>query len=172
MESSDAQAFTPVVGTVEQGRAWIGRRRTRGTSAPVAATQSLQFAAALEDGDDRWWERGEMPPALLMSLGMPLPWTPRGSRAPLQVIVFDIPLPGESLIGSTLESELHHPVRLGDRITVTEEIVAVSDEKLTALGPGHFVTWRWTYVNQDGVRCAVDTVESLRFRSDMGNSAT
>lgn len=157
-------AFDPVVGTVDEGRSWVGRPRIRGACAPITTALILPFVASLEDGNPRWWEQGEVPPALLMTLGMTLPWEPKSGRSHHQLIVFDVPLPGPSLIGSTIESELRRPVWLGDRITVAEEIVAISEEKTTELGIGHFVTWRLTYTNQDDVVCAIDTVQSLRYR--------
>lgn len=44
--------------------------------------------------------------------------------------------------------EYAHPVRYGDRLTSTTRIDAISDEKTTRLGTGHFVSTVDTFRNQ------------------------
>src|SRR5262249_32509312 len=51
------------------------------------------------------------------------------------------------------------PLRLGDHLTVSGIVESISDEKRTALGAGHFVTWVDTYRTDDG-----EVVGTMRFR--------
>src|SRR2546429_7993253 len=88
------------------------------------------------------------PPAMLQA------WTMRGlGRGPRQ--------PGEYVIGQLFalldeagftsvvatnsEQQYARPLRLGDRPTGRGGIEAISEEKRTGLGAGHFVTWVDTY---------------------------
>ena len=63
--------------------------------------------------------------------------------------------------GLTYEFVLRKNTRFHNGETVTAETVleAISDEKVTRLGPGHFVTWVTTYRAGDG-----DPVGRQRFR--------
>jgi hypothetical protein len=49
-------------------------------------------------------------------------------------------------------------------LTSTTVIDEVSDEKETALGRGHFVTWVTTYADQDGEVVGRQRFRILRFR--------
>jgi uncharacterized protein len=64
-----------------------------------------------------------------------------------------------SVVATNCEQEYVRPLRLGDHLTVTGVIDAVSEEKRTGLGPGHFVTWVDTYRTDDG-----ELVGTMRFR--------
>ena len=44
----------------------------------------------------------------------------------------------------------HRPVRVGDRLSVEEELLSVSELKQTRLGDGHFVETLSVFRNQDG----------------------
>ena len=48
------------------------------------------------------------------------------------------------------ETTFHLPVHVGDRLSVEEELVSVSDLKSTRLGDGHFVETLSVFRNQDG----------------------
>lgn len=102
------------------------------------------------------------PPAMLQA------WTMRGlDRSPLP--------PGEyavgglfrlldeagftSVVATNCEQEYVRSLRPGDHLSVSGVIEAVSDEKRTALGPGHFVTWVETYTDDAG-----EVVGRMRFR--------
>jgi acyl dehydratase len=160
------------VGTISQAQEWIGTRRTSGgLGVPLSSSMVQLFAGTLEDGDSRWWDEGLCPPGLTMAFGLQLPWRPGGPTT-AQPLVFEIPLPGDSLIGSSIESQFLHFLRVGDRVTVTEEVLSISEPKTTVLGEGHFVTIRWSYTDQDDRLCATDTVVSFRFDAVRGPAAT
>jgi uncharacterized OB-fold protein/acyl dehydratase len=55
-----------------------------------------------------------------------------------------------STVATNSEQEYARYLHIGDEITMTQTIEAVSDEKRTALGDGHFVTTRMSYTDQDG----------------------
>jgi 3-oxo-4,17-pregnadiene-20-carboxyl-CoA hydratase alpha subunit len=102
------------------------------------------------------------PPAMLQV------WTMHGLRRPA-------PPPGEDVIGQVFalldeagftsivatncEQEYARYLRPGDHLTVSGVIESISDEKRTALGPGHFVTWFDTFRTDEG-----ETVGTMRFR--------
>jgi uncharacterized OB-fold protein/acyl dehydratase len=64
-----------------------------------------------------------------------------------------------SVVATNCEQEYHRYVRPGDHLRTTTTIDAVSPEKHTALGAGHFVTTRVSYHDQRG-----ELVGSMRFR--------
>lgn len=64
-----------------------------------------------------------------------------------------------SVVATNCDQEYARPLRVGDHLTVSGVIGAVSDEKRTALGAGHFVTWVDTYRTDDG-----EVVGTMRFR--------
>lgn len=68
-------------------------------------------------------------------------------------------------IATNSEFEIERYPRLGDVITSTTVIENVSDEKKTALGTGHFVTWVTTYADQNGDVLGRQRFRVLRFRA-------
>ena len=67
-------------------------------------------------------------------------------------------------VATNSEFEIERYPRVGDRITSTTVIEEVSDEKKTALGTGHFVTWVTTYVDEAGEVLGRQRFRVLRFR--------
>ena len=67
-------------------------------------------------------------------------------------------------VATNSEFEIERYPRLGDVITSTTVIEDISDEKKTALGTGHFVTWVTTYVDQQGEVLGRQRFRLLRFR--------
>lgn len=155
--------FEVTTGTVEEARTWIGKRRDRpGLSEPVGSLRVRLYAGALEDDDPRWWAGELCPPGMLMALGLPLPWSPgeRDERLPL---IFELPLPGESMIGVGIETEFSRPITVNDRVAISEEVISIGEEKTTRLGVGHFVAVRWRYADEQGEELATEDVFSFRF---------
>jgi acyl dehydratase len=70
------------------------------------------------------------------------------------------------IVATNSEFEIERYPRLGDVITSTAVIEDISDEKKTALGPGHFVTWVTTYVDQHGEVLGRQRMRVLRFKPE------
>jgi uncharacterized protein len=64
-----------------------------------------------------------------------------------------------SVVATNLEQEYLQPLRLGDRVTQRVFLEGVSDEKRTALGTGHFLSYRYEFTDQ-----AERPVGRMRFR--------
>lgn len=64
-----------------------------------------------------------------------------------------------SVVATNCEQEYHRYLHLGDHLSTTTIIEAVSDEKATGLGVGHFVTTRVEYRTDEG-----ELVGTMRFR--------
>lgn len=67
-------------------------------------------------------------------------------------------------VATNSEFEIERYPRLGDELTSTTVIESVSEEKKTALGRGHFVTWVTTYVDQHGDVLGRQRFRVLRFK--------
>lgn len=64
-----------------------------------------------------------------------------------------------SVVATNCEQDYVRPLRLGDRLTLTNTIESISEEKKTGLGRGHFLTTRAEYHDQNG-----ELVGSMLFR--------
>ncbi|MGO9457675.1 MAG: MaoC family dehydratase N-terminal domain-containing protein [Acidimicrobiales bacterium] len=177
MTGRSRTGYDIATGTYEEARAMIGHK-TEVRFGEVAVNQAMvkQFAALVHDGSagywdpefaEEWWGGTVSPPAMLMTWLMPLEWTPEGTL-PLPLLTARVPLPGDTFVNASNETEYFLPIREGDRLNVVEELVDVSKEKRTALGAGHFVTTRGTYRRQDGAVVAVMTNVLFRFSSPEG----
>jgi uncharacterized protein len=70
------------------------------------------------------------------------------------------------IVATNSEFEIERYPRLGDEITSTTIIESVSEEKKTAMGVGHFVTWVTTYVDQNGEVLGRQRFRVLRFKAE------
>lgn len=68
------------------------------------------------------------------------------------------------IVATNCEQEYARYLRPGDRITCTEVIESVSEEKKTAMGSGHFVTLRITYTDERGEVVGTQRWRLLRYR--------
>lgn len=147
------------LGTLEDARAMVGQRTpVRWADAEVSWSRIQQFCAMTHDGNRSYWDAGFAeaawggiiaPPAMLEAWLMPLEWSP-SSSTPQPRLPARIPLPGTSMINGANDTTFHRPVHVGDRISVEEELVSVSDLKQTKLGDGHFVETLSVLCNGDG----------------------
>lgn len=55
-----------------------------------------------------------------------------------------------SIVATEQSQEYFAPMKLGDRISYIVSVDKVSDEKQTVRGPGYFVTFLYTFMNQRG----------------------
>jgi hypothetical protein len=149
-QSEDETGYALPIGTLEDARAMVGHRTpARAAPAPVSLGRIQQFCAMTQDGNPSYWNDGVAPPAMLEAWLMPLEWAP-WSSAPEPRLPARIPLPGRSMINGGNDTTFHQPVRIGDLLSVEEELLSVSDLKQTRLGAGHFVETLSVYRNQHG----------------------
>lgn len=165
MDPRDVTGLGLVFGTAAEGRAYSGRAMgTRQGACPVSESMIRTYCALVEDGNPAYWEDGICPPGLTMTLGFSVPWAPGHNVRP-SIAALDVPLPGRHIINVSTDTEFHRPLRVSDEVTVTEEIVDVSEERSTRLGRGHFITTRSTFADTGGYVCAVNTNVILRYIS-------
>jgi uncharacterized protein len=69
-------------------------------------------------------------------------------------------------LASNSEFEIERYLHLGEVVTATTVIDMISDEKQTRLGPGHFVTWVTTYLDEAGEVVGRQTFRILKFRPE------
>jgi uncharacterized OB-fold protein/acyl dehydratase len=77
-----------------------------------------------------------------------------------------------SVVATNCEQEYRRYLRPGDRVSMSSSIESVSEEKSTALGPGHFVTTSITYTDQDGEVVATMLFRVLKFRPSGAGGAS
>lgn len=93
--------------------------------------------------------------------GMPMEIT----RRPLAVLD-DLGFTGT--VATNSEFEIERYVRPGELISSSAAIEDVSDEKQTALGPGHFCTTLTTYYDEDGNVVGRQRFRVLKFKPQVG----
>jgi acyl dehydratase len=160
-------------GTSSEGLAWVGRSSVRNAPYAVNAAQIGYYCSLVEDANENYWDReaarrrhGSIisPPGMLIVWSFPLPWTPGGRPDHSPFLGLEVPLPGKTLINVSTDTTFHAVIRVGDELRFSERVVAVSDEKLTALGVGHFVTTITDVTNQSNDPVA--THENVIYRYD------
>jgi acyl dehydratase len=172
--------YDVAVGTYEDAVAMIGHTTAaRFGVAPVNLAMARYFAAMVQDANAGFWDEDYArdqwgasiaPPAMLMTWVMPVEWSP-GGALPVPLLTARVPLPGTTFVNASNDTEFFQPIRVGDVLNVSEELVEVSVEKRTALGSGHFVTTRSTFRRQDGEVVAVMTNVLFRFGRDEVDTA-
>ena len=73
-------------------------------------------------------------------------------------------------LASNSEFEIDRYLHLGETVTATTVIESISEEKQTRLGPGHFVTWVTTYVDEQNEIVGRQRFRILKFKP--GGTAT
>ncbi len=68
------------------------------------------------------------------------------------------------VVATNQEQEYRRYLRLGDRITATVTIDAISEEKATPLGLGYFITTRYVFRDQRGEDVGAMTFRVLKFK--------
>ena len=74
-------------------------------------------------------------------------------------------------LASNSEFEIERYVRLGEILTATTVIEAISDEKQTRIGRGYFLTWLTTYTSDRGDVVGRQRFRILKFRPGEGAGA-
>ena len=156
----------------ENHRAMIGKE-----TAPQPLPEAVNIAMArhwcemVEDANpiyfdadyvrDTWLEEPFAPPTMLFTWKMAPVWPERGEVSALS---------GLELEGCTLTlavnamQEYEQPLHYGDALTVTSKISAISDEKTTRLGTGHFITTTDTFRNQRDEVVGTHSFTLFRYR--------
>jgi hypothetical protein len=67
-------------------------------------------------------------------------------------------------LASNSEFEILRYLRLGDVVSATTVLDAVSPEKQTRIGPGHFITWVTTYTDESDEVVGRQTFRILKFK--------
>jgi hypothetical protein len=167
-------------------RALIGQPIGSAAIAPDAVNQPMirHWAAAMEDRNPVYTDAAfaaasrfggiVAPPLMLQTWTMPTPTITgiaarggspvEGGKNPLT------PLDEAGFIATLAtnsEFEIVRYLRLGETITSTMVIEAVSDKKQTRLGPGHFITWVTTYRDEQGAVVGRQTFRILKFKPDL-----
>jgi uncharacterized protein len=147
------------------------RTEPRFAGTAVSADRIQHFAAMVRDGNPSYWDPDfatrvwgglVAPPALLMGLLIPPPWMPTGQPR-LAGLAIRVPLPGTTFINASNDAEFLTPILEGDVLHVVEELVAVSPEKTTKLGVGHFVETCESFYRDDGTLVAINRNTLFRF---------
>lgn len=172
MTTETTSGYALPLGTLADARAMVGRRTPpRAATAEVSLGRVQQFCAMTRDGNPSYWDAefatatwgGPVaPPAMLMAWLMPLEWSPT-APSPEPTLAARVPLPGTSMINGSNDTTYHLPVRVGDLLTIEEELLSVSDLKRTRLGEGHFLETLSVYRRQDGAVVAEVTNVLFRF---------
>lgn len=171
-EEQKQGAYGLQIGTLEAGRAWIGRPgESRAGEIDVNEAMIRQFVSAIRDPNpDYWREPPSVPPAMLTTWVTPQNWRPDRRTGPAAALLVAVPMPGDSMINISSEIEYFVPLRVGDRVSVVEEVESISDEKETRVGPGHFLTMVARYRRQTGEVVAIQRNVILRFWARAGNA--
>jgi acyl dehydratase len=135
----------------------------------------LHWLEATENANPLFWDEslaneltdGWIAPPSMLSVWMrPLQFVPgrKDVAMPLSLHfdlkeAFDLP----DGVVSASEMTLHAPVRIGDRITTTQTVRDISDEKTTRVGTGRFWTIDVTHRNQTGEVKGVETYEMFSY---------
>ena len=107
------------------------------------------------------------PPTMLQAWTMPglRPERTLGPGAPMPQLLEVLDEAGfPAIVATNCEQEYARYVRPGDRVTATTVIEDVSEEKRTALGPGHFITTKITYSDQRGEIVGTQRFRLLKYR--------
>jgi 3-oxo-4,17-pregnadiene-20-carboxyl-CoA hydratase alpha subunit len=165
---SSSTYYSATVGSLEQGRAFIGRPQPAQRGAlTVDAGLIRLFCASVQDANEAYWSEDAAisPPALLYTWTFQLPWTPWAGNERVPALGVRVPLPGDQVANVHQSAEFYRRIRVGDRLTVTETVLDITDEKHTALGDGFFVTTEAQVHRQDGLLIARLHNTLLRYRS-------
>lgn len=156
--------YTIVVGTEAEGRAMIGHR-TPPVAGGVAVNEALirLVCTTIRDGNPRYWQDGESPPGMAYTWIQTMPWAPDQPVRP-RVLAVTVPLPGDRVVNTNQRVEFHEIIRVGDRLSMVEELVSISEEKATPVGRGHFIVTTGIISRQDGVCVATVTNTLFRYR--------
>lgn len=71
-----------------------------------------------------------------------------------------------SIVATDQEQEYFAPMKLGDKISYALSVKDISPEKQTTRGPGYFVTFLYTFINQKDELVCKQTFKILVYKSN------
>lgn len=149
---------------------WVGKERTDPPGDIVCERgYVLHWLEATENANPRYWAEGadSAPPSMLSVWMRPLQFVPGREKTWMPLSLhFDLKEAFALPDGVVAANEItfHAPVRIGDRITTTQRIRDISEEKTTRVGTGRFWTIDVTHRDQTGEVKGVETYEMFSYR--------
>lgn len=109
------------------------------------------------------------PPGMLQTWIMDAPEEPDGPRGEVLRRVDEAGY--TSVVATNYEHEYRRELRPGERITQQTSVEDISEEKVTALGTGRFLTMRHEYLDEDGEVVGIGRMRLLKFRPPAANGS-
>ena len=165
------------LGAYEEAKKFIGKKGAMlQAEMPISKPLIELFLASVENANPCYWDEeyakerfGDFiaPHAMLMSLIMKSPWIPDAYKKPDPegISLMDVPLPGDTVINVTTETEFFKPIKVGDKISFQDELEAISEEKMTRLGTGNWITSASKFYNQNGELVAINRNILFRYKA-------
>lgn len=161
---------------LDEARTFVGAPPLGSSPGRDAVNQAMinHWCQAFDDRNPAYAE-GTAPPAMLGT------WTldavaRRDGGARDQVLRRLEEAGFDAVVATQYEHEYTRPVRVGDRLSESIGVEALSERKETALGPGYFVSVRHDYRDADGELVGVARMQLLKFqpkpRKDAGRRPT
>ncbi|MBV1881981.1 MAG: MaoC family dehydratase N-terminal domain-containing protein [Pseudomonadales bacterium] len=179
MEDAFDEVFPLNFGSYEDALTLIGEKSTRIVAEFTVNWEMIKvYCSMLEDGNESHWDEEYAkkqwggiiaPPGMLLTWPMPMQWHPTKEQIHY-FIATTIPLPGSTLINVSTDSEFYKHLYLGDRVSVEDTLLAISEKKTTRLGTGHFLTTRAEFFNQKDELVAVLNNNLFRYDTLEANS--
>lgn len=164
-----------VIGTIEEGRQWIGRESEPFVALfPVSPAAVHDLVQAVRDPNPLYWDeefaattqtgRIVAPPTSMWVWCLSPAWVPPGMKSSDETpYIVQVPLPGDAVVVTETEQEYVRPIFLGDRLSLTHKIISI-EPKTTRLGEGCFVKAESTFVNQHGEIVGYNRPTYFRYR--------
>ena len=110
------------------------------------------------------------PPQMVQAFSTPPLWPKReGKPDPFAKAVKMMGDAGYfGIVATTTTQEYLQLMRLGDQLSFKTKLAALSPEKTTRIGTGHFVTAEYTYVNQKDAVVCIQSFTVLTFKPGTG----
>ena len=156
----------------EEQRALIGNE-----TPPVAVPEAINTAMArhwcemVEDANPiyfdeslangTWLKKPFAPPTMLYTWSRPPVWPELETVTALGALQIE---GCDATLAVNATQEYERPLRYGDTLTVTSRISAISDEKTTRLGTGHFITTTDMFRDQNNEVVGTHNFTVFRYR--------
>ncbi len=164
----------------QEVEAWLGQVVVTEENGVAAELGTFQlFCAAVEDGNPLYRDSDEAdaltdgpicPPALLSAWNRPDPWEPGGapvSRALELHFRLKEALGLPKAVVTRSETELHAPIRPGDRVVAEQRLDTISPVSENRLGRGRYWTISVLYRRvSDATLCGIETLGFFGYGGD------